>query len=252
MSAIKDIEGISFARGGDAALWQIPTRKTPTTVDWGDEEGLDVDLSRPLFEPVEGRVSLVLRPSLLSLLRSAIRQPSLSLLSLERTVVVRPRAVEELRHLPGGDYLRAELSFAVDDPMALWDALPTDCTPYRHGAPLLLGDQPLSTIGFAVGDCLDTMRRPRTIKRQRTEESAFRAMRQVYYAREPKSRLEAIRLPLALPRLEVGPLASLWQLIRQPGPTTLGGVRGYVSRVDGPSVGPTGVARFTLFFTPID
>jgi hypothetical protein len=43
--------GIFIVRGGDHDLISFPARKTPDINDWPDEDGVEPDLSAPVFEP---------------------------------------------------------------------------------------------------------------------------------------------------------------------------------------------------------
>ena len=40
-----------YARGGFAELYKLPTRREPLTNDWAEHDGLEVDLSEPVWEP---------------------------------------------------------------------------------------------------------------------------------------------------------------------------------------------------------
>lgn len=228
-----------FARGGKGDLYKLPPRKTPPTNDWGDLDGLEVDLSHPVWGSLTMDLSFVVGADASRRFTgepgSVLDPAAWAALSGDaptEMIPVRHRLREVTAfHLHRRSSL-AELtcSYEVPDPMEVWALYEEPSFPAVTLAPqrVTLSGVDLGEMGIGVLSYYDSALRPRSPKEGRyLADSIHRQGRILRPDKTPCLRAGVV----GDERRVQGSLAMLSALITKPGEQLLNGRACYYSEM---------------------
>ena len=240
-----------FARGGKGDLYKLPPRKTPPTNDWGDLDGLEVDLSHPVWGSITMDLSFVVGADASRRFTGdpgSVLDPAawaaLSGNAPTEMIPVRHRLREVTAfHLHRRSSL-AELtcSYEVPDPMEVWalyeePSLPAVPLPTLAPQRVTLSGVDLGEMGIGVLSYYDSALRPRSPKEGRyLADSIHRQGRILRPDKTPCLRAGVVEVACVIPhggdeRRVQGSLAMLSALITKPGEQLLNGRKCYYSEM---------------------
>lgn len=217
---------------GHEALLALPTRRTPLTIDWQDEEGLEVDLSTPRWEPATMTMTVHVAPGAERLF------DDMMLSSFVPMFVPGGLQVIKLRYLSaanlkyrGGYYRKApkwvsiDITLVNDDPLQLLKGIKPKARPSKFESLITINGNDLSTLGVVVSEAYNTACLTPAVKEVVCHESTHATGRKVYDV--PLYRqVRQIALPCSISYDTtdelLGVLAALWEVVSKPGALTLG------------------------------
>lgn len=219
---------------GMSGLFMLPTRKTPTTIDWPDEDGLEVDLSDPVWESPNLTMSMHVAPG---------ADHEFNELMLSAFVPVRlPNSfrVLKLRYLSAsnlkyrGGYQRTspkwatlDIELANDDPLQLLKDVAPAPRPAHFESLVKLEGKDVSELGIVVSEVYNTASLTPSLKDMGIHESAYsngRTLLKVEVA-EPHKQARQIALHCSIAHDStdelLGVLAALWAVVKKPQALTM-------------------------------
>lgn len=258
---------IYFAREGKSDLYKLPPRKDPPTNDWLDEQGLEVDLSTPLWSSYTMELSFVVG---VHTDRRHLGSPELLLDDEVKGILLQDKPS---LYLPYRHRLQSVTSFELHkriaaaeiacayeilDPREVWQRFSraeTPVVPLMHQQVTING-RDLGTMGIGVVDYYDSALTPPPRKEgRRLSDSRYRSGR-VYsdtpdlYTAPVEVRVECV-IPYGHEESRiVSALSLLSREITAPGVQDLNGRKGYYKEMQDCRL--TGSRfSFTLIFQPI-
>lgn len=211
---------------GMSGLFTLPTRKTPTTIDWLDEDGLEVDLSDPVWESPNLTMSMHVAPGaeqeFNELMLSAfvpIRFPNSF-----RVLKLRYLAASNLKYR-GGYHRKApkwatlDIELANDEPLQLLKDVAPAPRPARFVSLVKLEGSDLSELGVVVAEVYNTASLTHALKDMGVHESLYSTGRTLLKEKgaEPhkQARQIALRCSIGYDSTDelLGVLAALWAVV---------------------------------------
>ena len=163
--------GIFITRGGDDTFLQFPTRKEPPQNSWFEEDGLDVELSSPLFSPLSVSLGIHLLANSttafnsylnsLETLLNASGTRSIFIGDLDKTYTARFTGITNYEHR-GGVYRTGDkratmdLNFILDNPTQVFTPNELTLSGGRTPTHIKLNGVDLGDFGIIVKNLYNT------------------------------------------------------------------------------------------------
>lgn len=233
--------GIYILRGGADELLRFAERREPDSTSWYERDGIDVDLSTPLFKAVEVEVTYIVLADAyltyeecLSGVRNVHRQ-GLNTIEIDGygSFEVQLQSFTSMRH-KGGIAQDARkkgeitVSYLMPNPLARYTKIqPGEA--FKFKALNALNDRDLSEFGIAVQELYDSTLKPLSCKQGLVRDLPHLSGVIAYSnssATESKEIVLSGEILASTPEGLVGNLQALWQEVSQPGAlklTTPGG-----------------------------
>lgn len=232
---------IVIARGGADELYRLPSRVTPPTNDWRDQDGLDVDLSKPVWQPDTRSITVHVSPQAQSSLATRlIESPGVEVRVYKDLPPLSMRYVEldEYTHRGGlvdlpARMATATLKLAMDKPDKLLEGIaPTPWrSPYGRTHVSLQG-QDLQELGIVVHRCYSSALAPHGRKEVLTYSSSHSSTLKLPEKHKTYRKARPIEVECSIvgetitKRMES--YAALWAVLSAPGSLSLTTARGTV------------------------
>lgn len=228
-----------IARGGADELYRLPSRVTPPTNDWRDQDGLDVDLSKPVWQPDTRSVTVHVSPQAQSSLSTLLMEsPGMEVRVYKDLPPLSMRYVDldEYTHRGGLVTLptrmaTATLKLAMDKPDKLLEGIAPipRRSPYGRTHVSLQG-QDLQELGIVVHRCYSSALAPHGRKEVLTYSSSHSSTLKLpkEYKTYRKARPIEIECSIVGETItkRMQSYAALWAVLSSPGPLTLTTARG--------------------------
>lgn len=258
---------IYFARGGKSDLYKLPPRKDPPTNDWLDEQGLEVDLSTPLWSSYTMELSFVVgvhadrrhlgSPELLldDEVKGILLQDKPSLYLPYRHRLQSVTSFELHKRIAAAEIACAYEILAPEEVWQRFSNTESTVEPLMHQQVTING-RDLGTMGIGVVSYYDSALMPEELKEGKwLSDSLFRSGRELGSEKTLFTTPREVEVKCVIPyhqeeRQLVASLSQLAKQLTKEGPQTLNGRNGYYTRMEECKLTRSGL-YFTLYFQMI-
>lgn len=222
-----------LVESGREALFALPARRKPPMVDWQDEDGLEVDLSTPLWMPSTMTMSMHVAPGADDYFNTSMMSEFVPIFLPESYRYIKLRYVSASNLTYRGGFRRKAPKWATldinlenDDPEQVIRGVVPSPIPARFESLVSLNGADLSSLGVVVSEVYNTALLPAELKEIPYWESEFATGRRLFPGAPRYKVSRPINLQSSISYTStddlLGVLSALWAIVSNPGAITMG------------------------------